>query len=67
MYLETNTKLKYAMELLDITLFIPYAFNYFHYLLLSFQIPVYRNGIQICGFFLSDFTQHYFRDNLRHL
>ena len=56
------------MELLEITLHIPsYALNYFHYLLLSFQIPVYRNGIQISGFFLSDFTQHCFRDNLRHL
>ena len=56
------------MELLEITPHSPsYALHLFHHLLLSFQIPVYRNGIQISGFFISDFTQHYCRDNLWHL
>jgi len=56
------------MELLEITLHNPsYALHLFHYLLLSFQIPVCGNGIQISGFFILDFTQHYCRDNLWHL
>jgi len=56
------------MELLESTLHNPsYALHLFHYLLLSLYIPVYGNDIQISGFFISDFTQHYCRNNLLHL
>jgi hypothetical protein len=59
-YLETNTKLIYTMELLEMTPHISsYAFNYFHYLLLCFQIRVYWNDIQISAFFLTNFSQHF--------
>ena len=44
------------MEPLEITLQnASYALHLFHYLLLSCQIPVYGNGIQISGFFHIEF------------
>ena len=53
------------MKPLQITLHTPsYTLHLFHYLLLSFQIPVYGNDIQISGFFHIGFHTTLLRDNL---